>query len=192
MIDWIFSWFDQLAESLVWNAILSQLKWVDWFAGLFLVLGIIYGIKNGFMAEIAEIMELTVVIFFVFEYDDWLAVLLKNHVKWLPGDSVPVTSFILLAAAVWLTVGLTVRYLKKLVHAEVVKSIKMIGGAVLGGFHLLLIFSFISQAIILLPSAKLRKVYEQGVSYSGYMIAQLAPTVHKVLAEPIHQLQSKS
>ena len=55
MFDWFFNFVDQAAQNFVIRLILDHAQWVDWFAALFIVLGILYGIQQGMMSEIAEI-----------------------------------------------------------------------------------------------------------------------------------------
>lgn len=65
-MDLLFQWFDKVAHSFVIQLLMDHSAWVDWFALLFVIIGIAYGIQNGFMSELAEILQIIAVIFLTF------------------------------------------------------------------------------------------------------------------------------
>lgn len=183
MLDWFFNFFDRIAQSMIWKSIFTHLNWVDGFAVLFVIAGIVYGLRNGFMGELAEILEICIVITLTHEFYVKLDYLLRRLFTRLPEDPIAAVSFILTGSAAWFVVGFVAARLKKLVHTKMTPLLHMSGGAVLGAVHLLLIFSFISQAVILMPIGLLRRGYEPENSTFGRVIARLSPRVHHVVTQ---------
>lgn len=184
MFDWFFKLFDKLTQSVVWDTLLSHFQWVDWFAGIFLIIGILYGLKNGLIAEIGEILELTIVIFIVHDQYGQLVHLMTKYMDYIPAVYRPPTAFVVTAAPVFSLVHFIFTQLKKLIHADVIKPLKYIGGVLLGAVHLLLFYSFLVQAILLIPSHDLKKSLDKGNSYTGEYIAKLSPAVYEIFKHP--------
>lgn len=184
MIDWLFQWFDKLAQSAVMHYIADHFQWVDWFAGIFFIVGVIYGIKNGLLAEVAEIAQIMVVIYLAIEFDSKVEYLIRTYLKYISTESVKSTAYIATGGAIWAVAGLIFQFFRRFFHAKLSAPIKSFGGGLLGGFHFLIIFSFLCQAVILLPYREPKKSFEAGESYSGAMIAALAPRIHGMVAQP--------
>jgi len=184
-MEWLFSWFDQVVRLLVMYSLWEKFEWVDGFALIFLVLGILYGLQNGLFRELAEILQILIVIYLVLEYWDKVKRLLLEYVKFLPEEAVNPAAFILTAVAVWVLAAVILRFFDRFFHAKTSRSMRLLGGGILGGIHLLIIFSFISQGIMKMPFKRTVKVYEAGNSYTGYYLANLAPKIHQMFAQPL-------
>lgn len=184
MFEWFFKWWDTFLQSALWQAFLSHFSWVDWIAFLALFLGVIYGLKNGFLAEVSEIFEICVVIAAVGFSFPRFQLFLAQHVKSIPAETLPSVAYITAAIGLWFAIGLTFRVLRKFFHTETAAPIRLIGGGILGGIHLLIIFSFFSQAILLMPARELKLGYDKSNSFTGSAMARLAPTIQNVLLEP--------
>ncbi len=184
MLDWVFGWFDKLAQTALLHYLIEHFQWVDWFAVLFLVLGIIYGIQNGLLAEVAEIGQIMAVIYLTYEFNTKVENFIRNYVDFVPHDTVRATAFIVTGGVLWGIAALIFKLLRRFFHAQVAAPLRYAGGALLGGFHLLIIFSFICQAILLLPYRQPKKAFESGASYSGRYIADLAPRIHDMVSSP--------
>lgn len=183
MLDWFFNFFDQIAQNMVWQSIFAHFNWVDGFAMLFMILGIAYGLQKGLMSEIAEIFEICVVITLTHEFYVKLDYFLRVHFRKLPEEPIAAVSFILTGSIVWLIIGIAASQLKKLVHTQMAPLLRLSGGVFLGVIHLLLIYSFISQAVLLMPMAKLKTAYDVGNSTLGPAIARLSPKVHRIVTQ---------
>ncbi len=192
MLEKIFSWYDHFIQSMVWQAVIDRFHWIDWCTVVFLVIGLIYGFRNGFMGEIAEVLELLVINFLVFKYSEKVAVFLYTNVRRVPQKSVDALSFILTAAVVWFAVVLVVRLMKKVVHADVAKPLRYIGGMIMGAFHLVLLLSFLCQALIRMPVHTIQQEFAEGTSYTGYYLAHLAPRFFQIVNEPLATIKTQS
>lgn len=191
-MEWLFQSFERIAQSFIWKSFLSQFEWIDWVAALFLLIGLIYGIQNGLMGEIAEILELIVMIFVVHRYYEKVSLFLTENIKQLPDASVPAMSFILVTAAVWIVMRFVMRRVRKLVHSQMSVVLRSLGGALFGCVHLFLLLSFLCQALVLLPYKPIKRVFEEGNSFTGYYLGKLSPRVHDVIASPMAIFQPQS
>lgn len=178
MFDWIFNWFDQLAQSIVWKSFLGHFQWIDWLALFFVIGGVIYGIRKGLMGEVAEIVELTIVICLVHGNYEKLIFFLDKNFGQLPSESLPVISFIVTATLVWFVVAYIASRLKSLVHTETSTFLRMLGGALFGAVHFILLLSFLLQALYLMPLRATKKIFELGGSLSGYYLARVTPSLY--------------
>lgn len=192
MLERIWQWFDQIIQNAIWHSVLSHFYWIDWLSMIFVTVGVIYGLRNGFMGEMAEILELFIINYFVFEYYERVGAFISVHLRQIPRNSLDATSFILTAAAAWAVMMLIVRVLKKLIHSEVSKPLRYLGGMVLGALHLFFLLSFLSQAMIRMPFYSIKKAFSEGSSYSGYYLAYLAPRLYQLIDKPVTLLREGS
>lgn len=193
MFDWFFSFMDQVAQNFVVRMILDHAQWVDWFALLFLVLGVLYGIQQGLMSEIAEILQIMVVIFLTFlsykKLQKFLTPVfeeLRFSVRFYEG-----ISYILAGMVIWIAAGLLFKVLSKNFHTKAAKPLHYLGGAVLGAFHLIIIFSFICQAIMLLPYRKAQTAFAKEASFTGAYVIDLAPRINQMFSVPFELMKPK-
>lgn len=193
-MDFLFLWFDKVAHSFVIQLLMDHSAWVDWFALLFVIIGIAYGIQNGFMSELSEILQIIVVIFLTFFfYDATLAFMLKWK-KYIPisTDLIEAFTYVAIGISLWILLAFLYKFLRKFFHMKVAKELRVIGGAVLGSAHLFIIFSFICQALILMPFAEIKKPFEAGQSFTGVYLKELAPKIYESILNPSQLLYSKS
>ncbi|MDP3919715.1 MAG: CvpA family protein [Candidatus Omnitrophota bacterium] len=186
-MSWLFEKFEGFFQILVLDSILAQTQWVDWALLVFVIVGILYGIQNGLMSEMADIVQMTIVIVLVLSLYEGPIYVIQKYLRFVPNESVKALGFIVTAVAIWVAIGLIFRLLKSLVHTKTAVPLKVTGGAVLGGIHLIMIYSLISQAVILMPMPTITAVYQKGRSYTGYYIAKLAPNIHRAITDPTGQ-----
>ncbi|HTL47273.1 MAG TPA: CvpA family protein [Verrucomicrobiae bacterium] len=191
MLESVFQFFDKITQNVALKVVLDHVQWVDWFAALFIILGIIYGLQNGFIAEIAEIAQIMIVIFVVLGHYDKLADFVLHHSQGVfPPEYVPGVCFIVAILMVWVPLAFLYKYLSKFFHTQMPAPVKLAGGALLGGVHLLMIFSLFCQAILLLPFPHLKKpLTPAGTSYSGKYVAELAPKIHDMIYKPVEAMK---
>lgn len=186
MFDWLFNFIDQAAQNFVIRMILDHAQWVDWFALLFLVLGILYGIQQGMMSEIAEILQIMVVIFLTFLFYEQIQKLLLPVFEKvsLPQKFHEGMAYILTGMTIWIIAGLIYKFLRKRFHTQAAKPLHYIGGAVLGAFHLIIIFSFLCQSVMLLPYRKAQIAFAKDTSFTGAYVIALAPRINEMFQVP--------
>ncbi len=187
-MDWLFGWFGGLFESLVWKTFISHFIWIDWVTFLLFVIGVIYGAKRGLMREVAEILEVILVTCLVLEYFPTVGNSLLSLFSKAPRFIPDLTAYLLTTLVFGVIMILIDQRTQKWAKVQMIKPLRLLGGALLGGFHFLLLWSFISQPLSLLPLAVIQSVYERGSSYSGRPILGLAPSVHGWVADSIRGL----
>lgn len=193
MFDWFFNFLDQAAQNFVVRMILDHAQWVDWFALLFLVLGILYGIQQGLMAEIAEIIQIMFVIFLTFlSYETVEKFLAPYYAQMqLPVRFNDGISYILTGMVIWIAAGLLYKLLRKYFHTKAAKPLHYFGGAVLGACHLMIIFSFICQSVMLLPYRKAQMAFGKEASFTGSYVIDLAPRINQMFSVPLELMKPK-
>lgn len=175
----------QLLNPHTWRHLYKSMQGPDWFTVLFVILGIFYGMRKGLMRELVEIFEFIIIIFLTFTYLEVAKNILSNHLSISPEKLAPV-AFVLGAWVLWMAVAYLDKALQKLFVSKLPEFIKTLGGAALGVIHLLLIWSFLSQAMILIPSGKTKEVYAEKKSLTGAKVRDLAPQVYQTIAGYVH------
>jgi uncharacterized membrane protein required for colicin V production len=187
-MEWISQWLDRIFQSMAWRSLFSHFQWLDWLTLISVGMGAIYGIRKGFTAMAGDILQLIAVATLTLELDGKANSVLRNYVNLVPASMVPLIGFIVTAVLAWLLVNFIAKYLRKFLSAQTSTALKIIGGAVGGGFYVFLFLSFISQAVILSPWESLKKVYEKKASYTGYPLARMAPKIHQLITRPFESV----
>lgn len=190
MLDWFFSLFDRIAQTVIWKSVLSHFQWIDWIVVVLFIMGVIYGLKSGLISELTEVLGAVIVIYVAHEFDDHLTRLVLKFIQ-VPQETIAPMSFILVAVSAWFTLVFIAKYFKKFFHAKTAAPLSVLGGGLIGGLHVIVLLALVCQAIILLPLPSLHKTFEPGNSYSGEYLAQLTPRIHRVINRSIETARSK-
>ncbi len=182
---------DKITHSEIWQSVFSHFTWLDWLAVIFVVVGIFYGMRKGFMPMLGEIIQLMIVLTITLEFYDRIIELIKTYVDILPEDTLKPASFVVTGLLTWLVCDFILKFLGKLLSAQTSAPLKLLGGAVGGAFYLWLFLSFISQAIILSSWDSIKTIYEKGNSYVGVPLAETAPRIHSLLTRPFKKSPSE-
>ena len=189
MIDWIQDFVNKIFQIVFWKTLLSKINWIDWITVAFVLLGIVYGIRKGFLRMIAEILEFMVILYVTFFCQKPLADFLSNTASLLTPRAAEPVAFIVIALPIWFLIAVLDRHMQKWVHGKLTGIARGLGGAFLGGFYFILIWSFISQAVILYPYGGLSKLYKTGGSVTGTKIKALAPVLYSIVMNPEKTLE---
>lgn len=184
MFGFIGHWFRDLELQIAAGMILDSLAWVDWFALLFAFLGVIYGIQNGFLAEIAEILQVMAVIFLTFYLTPHVELFVRQNLRFIPHQALPSASYVVTGAAIWAAAGVLFYLCRRFFHTDLTKPLRTIGGGILGAVHLIIIFSFLVQTVMLMPLTQPKKALQKGGSLTGNYILALAPAIADMVAHP--------
>ena len=180
-MEGFFSLIDKLLQSFIWKSVLSHFQWVDWFTIVFILVGIIYGAKTGFFRVLVEILEMFGIIFLVLRYQPPFYKYISRLFTSAPQNILRVGSFLLISIGLFVAMRIVDKRLSQLFHTKLANPFRNVGGAVLGIFYALLIWSFFSQALLLGGSLKIKKIYESGNSVSGYKVKILAPALYNTV-----------
>jgi len=191
MFDWIFGWLDRFAQTFIWKSVLSHFQWIDWMALALVMIGVLYGLKSGMLAELGEILGAVIVIYLAHEYDQTLAGFIMNLANQAPEGPTLAISFILVASGSWFLLAFIANRFKKLFHAKTAVPVSVVGGAFLGGVHILILLALVCQGILLLSITPLTKAFQPGSSYSGEFFAHLTPRIHETIQGAIAAVKAK-
>ena len=183
-MEWFHHFIENIFQGIFWRTLLARFQWVDWFTMAFGLIGMIYGMRRGLMREIIEILELVIIIFLIFTYSPTTTALFDTYLPQMTHRAIQPLGFILTTAFFWFAIAFIDGYLRKAVHAKMTGLVRTAGGALFGALHFIIIWSVISQALILMPMPYLTKLYEPGNSVSGEKIKNLAPKIHDMLTNP--------
>jgi hypothetical protein len=187
-MDWFTEFFSKIFEGMFWSSLLSKIHWVDWFTVGFGMLGIVYGSRKGLMRILVEILELVLIVYLVFAYKGILLGFIKYLLPKLTERTLEPPVLILSAMVFWFVVAFLDKHLQKLVSAKTEPVLKMTGGAVFGAVQFLIIWSFISHVLIIMPVFSLARAYEPGNSLTGKQVKGIAPFIYGMLSDPAKTL----
>lgn len=183
-MDWFWSIFDKIIQNQIWNFIFGHFHFVDWVTLTFVLIGLYYGLKQGFFRCVAVTLETIALLWVVMTFYKKIGAILLENLPFVgEGNSRPVAYLILLALSGILMVLLDGK-LKSIFHTKLAGPLRPLGGAIFGVFFLLLIWSLFSQIFVIWPSAKMHKPYTDGGSRTGYQVAKLAPTIYLGISNP--------
>ncbi len=184
-MDWISQWFERITQAVAWKSILSHAQWIDWLVLIALVIGLIHGIRKGFMLVLGDTLQLIAVIILTLEFDAKVTTFLSTYAVFLPQAWIELAGFLIAAVFFWWGVDFISQFLAKIITAQTSSQLKVIGGAMSGVVYAFLLLSFLSAGLLLSPLELMKPVYENNASYTGYKLAQTAPKIHQLVTHPI-------
>lgn len=184
-MEWISQGFDRLVQSAVWRSVLSQAQWIDWLVLIAAILGLMQGIKKGFMTVLGDILQLMAVIVLTLEFEGKVSAILSTYAVFLPEAWMKTCGFAIAAIVFWWVVRFMSQFLAKIISAQTSSQLKVVGGGLCGVVYALLLLSFISQGILLSPLESLKTVYEKNASHTGFKLAHMAPKIHQLVIHPL-------
>lgn len=188
-MDWFWSIFDKIIQNQIWNYIFGHFHFVDWVTVAFILIGLYYGLKEGFFRCVAVTLEAIALLWVVLSFYKKMGGILFENLPFVgDANSRPIAYLILLVLGGILMVFIDGK-LKTLFHTKLAGPIRAIGGAVCGVFFLLLIWSMVSQVFVIWPLLKLNKAYTDGGSRTGFYVVRIAPTIYKWMSYPSEALQ---
>ena len=183
-MEWFFDILDKIIQNRIWTIVFSHLQWVDWLTVIFLIIGIIYGVKQGFFRCVAVILETLIVLWVAFTFEKKFAGILGANLTFIKeGSTRPFAYFFLLVFS-GIPVMLMDGKLKSTFHTKLAGPIRNIGGIIFGAVFMMLLLSMVSKLFMLIPSTKLHKVYAEGGSKTGPVVLRIAPTVYQFMNHP--------
>ncbi len=183
-MEWFFNILDKIIQNQVIHAIFHNLSWVDWVTAAFLLIGFIYGLKQGFFRCLAVSFETCLVIFIVFSLEKKFAIVIANSLSYLKESQTRPFSYLLLLILVSLGTMFIDGKIKSTFHTKLAGAIKYTGGAIFGVILLLLFWSLGSKFLMLLPVERLHRPFSGGGSKTGEFVLSAAPSVYKFMKNP--------
>lgn len=190
-MEWLHSFWAKISQAIFWQNVINHIHWLDWITAAFVIFGVMYGVKKGFFREVVEILEMIIIIFLTHLYYPILLSFLTSYIPKMTPHSLAPAAFILTGLAAWFVVSFFDRPLQKWVHSKLPNFLRISGGVVGGIFHFLILWSFISQAILLMPIKTFPRLYESGHSVTGPFTKELVPAIYKRASESVMVLAGK-
>ena len=140
-MDWLTEWINAVLRSQIWKFIANHFFWVDWITLMSLVGGFIFGIKKGFFRMIVINAELLFIVFVTFYYDQTVESQIHTFLPYIAPNMRPVFGFALTVVPLATLVIVIDSYLSKIFQTKVPQKVKVLGGAVLGVFFGIFLWS---------------------------------------------------
>lgn len=170
--------------------VVADFIWLDWVALTIFILGLLYGIRKGMMRMLAEIVEMTFVIYMTMEIYPKVAYYLVNNISNLSTKIATPISFLVTLCLAWVFTAIIDGYLRKLLQTQLIFPVKLLGGAILGCLGSLLVLGIFVQIINLMPVAHWKKPFQSGYSVTGKYLLGVLPRTHEIVASPATLLSS--
>jgi uncharacterized membrane protein required for colicin V production len=184
-MDQTYEMIERLTRGLIAKHLLASLTWIDWTVIAFLFVGLFYGMKKGLMREIAVVFEMFVITYIVFQYYGPLADFFESHVPALSSIYAGAFVYVVILMALFFICRLLDSLLQKWLKTTLVAPLRVLGGALLGAVHFLILLSLLCQAVLLMPVHSVRKVFTAGNSYFGFQVSKLAPDIHADIQQAV-------
>ena len=168
--------FEAVTQSWYWQYFFGHFGWVDWVLTVFVLVGILLGLKHGLSAELPRLFETAASLYVTMEYYGFLAQWLARETPW-PESYAQVFTFAVVGFASWFALRLLFEILGKFFSLQVAAPFQILGGALLGAVRYLIFFSLISYLLTLFPVDFLHRSY-QVQSWSGHNLVEVPGKIH--------------
>ncbi len=181
-MDWFWNLFDAIIQNHIWNVLFGHFRLVDWVTSIFAIIGLVYGLKQGFFRCLAVILETIPLLWFVMAFYKKIGSIVLQNLPFVGETRArPVAYIVLLLLGGILTILIDGR-LKTIFHTKLAGPVRAAGGAVCGVFFLLLVWSLIAHIFVIWPSGKMHAPFTDGGSITGGHVARLAPSIYNRFA----------
>lgn len=143
---------------------------------LFILVGIVLGLKNGVTVELPRLGETVISLYVTFEYYSIFAEWLARETPW-PESYVRAFTFAVVGFLSWLCLRLLFEILGRLIHLQVATPFQWVAGMLFGGIRYFIFFCIISYLLFLFPLDFIHRSY-QVQSWSGQVLTQIPPRIY--------------
>jgi len=185
-MEWISQWGQHFSEGL---AQLAHFHWLDWMVVAFIIGGLFDGVKKGFLRELFLLLETVLGVYVVMEFFPKIAHYLRETFPKQQVNIYDIVAFLLLTIAVFLIIHAIDKIVHKWFRTEIYKPVKLIGGAVLGALHFLVILSLMTQLVLQIPMTQMQRSFQPGRSLFGYQMPGIAATIHEQINTAVEWVQ---
>ncbi len=187
-MDKIRDFFHFVQAWKIWHALFHDYIWLDWILFTACVIVVVFGLRKGFDFFFGKLIQLLIIVFAVMLLYPWCAdwaserLAFAKSVFWQP------VFFVVICAGI-------VFLIQKISHLQPGKApvqLQPLGdrlvGAFAGFFFAILMLSFLSQFVLLLPEKSVKEVYEVGKSRYGYILRDFVPYLIDGTMTPIRSI----
>lgn len=167
---------ETIGQSWFWKYFFSHFGWVDWILSIFILVGIIMGLKHGLSQELPRLLEIFISLYVTFQYYSFFSDWITRETP-LPESYARPFMFGLVAVINWVALRLLFEILGKFIHLQIANPFQILGGLMIGAFRYFLIFSLISYTLVLFPPDWVNRAYRVQ-SWSGHVLTQFPQKIH--------------
>ncbi len=167
------------------------MHYLDGFLGLFLVLGLFKGFRNGFFVELASLVSMLLGIFIAIKCSYLTKAYLEHHVSWNP-KSIQVTAFAITFIGVIILVSTLAKVFTSLANFAALGILNSILGAVFGVLKSILILSVLLNLFQKInPNNELLSEETRNQSKLYLPVQEVSKTIYPSISEWFEVFQSK-
>lgn len=182
-MDLLWNLIDSIQKSAVY-LVIKDLAPIDWVAIFFVLFGMLQGSRRGFVDMLAKSLNVAVVIILTLTFYPLASAYLVKTIQALPKTVADPLVFIPTGVVAWLITSWCSNMISRIFKVEVSSFLKFFGGVFFGGIYFALLLSLFVQMALLIPGEMIQKPFTQRGSYSGQVLAKLAPSVQQFVVAP--------
>ena len=184
-------WWGQIQQSSIWQSVFGKLLWIDWLTFFLIIIVLMAGTKKGLVHMFSKLLQIIAVSTLTLQFYEIIRMRFDSFLVVFPIDSRLMVTYAVLGFLFWFIIHFVAVQFGRIFAVQVAPALNIIGGSIFGCLYMIFLLSFLSQAIVLSPWGKLRVAYDEGESYTGPVLAKLAPQTHDVMMRPIRYVKQK-
>jgi uncharacterized membrane protein required for colicin V production len=183
-VSWLKDLYYKFMQSFIWKHILGRITWVDCISFSAMLFGAALGIRKGFLRMLALVLETAAAIVIIFRLFRKTAAVLMLFIPALKEGAAVPAAYVLTAGFVLFLVAVVDAYVGKWFHTKLTGPLKTWGGAAMGAFSALMLWSLASQFFQLTSFTGMKRPYEPGNSHTGSFVRQIVPKTNLLFTHP--------
>ncbi len=178
----LIKWFESFFKALTFNDKFNGFHVYDMIFLLFLLIGMIYGIRKGFLRAMMEFLQFLVVMFFTLDNYEWLAqwLMTTSHKIKIPESLALTVSYFFVMSVVWAAIIVLDTTFRKWIQSKTQPALRATGGAFFGIAYFFFVFALISTGLSLVPQPDLHQIFILGSSRFGPSLSTAAPELYQI------------
>ncbi len=184
-MEQIKAWWTQIQQSNLWQSVFSRWLWNEWIAFVFLCFGFVQGIRKGFGAMFAGVVQMILVITLTWHFYRMISQRFVEYAGFIPVDARLMIFYAVTGFIFWAVVHFTWTQVARLFKVEIKPGFRLYGGAIFGILYAYLLWAFLAHIVILSPWGHLSAVFTDEGSISGSFVAKTAPFIHDSVMKPV-------
>ena len=173
-------WFQSLQHL---TAPFSALTWLDYTFLIVIFIGLVIGSRKGFANFFGKSLLLLIPVPLTHEFAEPVAKSFPFQAP-IAAMLMHALTFVAFAIASLFIIGIMLKVIGKVLQVKFADLFEKIGGSILGCVYFVLLFSFISNFILIFPGDWLHTVYEKEAPV-GKFLMKFSPKVHEKINQTI-------
>ncbi len=181
-MNWQSAW-DFLLKAVI---TIGSLQWIDVLFLLLLLYGWIRGFRNGLSTLMGNVLQVLLTVTVTIEYYEAVAASFGVHQP-IMSIALKFLTFLVFTVAFYFTFGFALKAVAGILRIQFQGILDKVLGGLLGAFHAVLILSFVSYFLILIPGKAIKELYEER-ALTGPFLADTCPQIHHLGRQAIPEL----